>query len=204
MKHLSPDEIVDVAEDSADARASAHAGACAECRERADAAAAAIRAARSAEAPEPSPLFWSHLSARIGAAIRREPARASFWRAWGWRLAPAAAVAVLVLAVGIALRPAPVRDTAPADETPAVGVPISAAAEDTAGSDAVDDPSWLLMSLLSDDVAVDDDAPGVVPGPGGAEKALVHLDDAERLELAKILRLELRGRASVDVQGPGA
>ena len=198
MKHLSPDEIVDVAEGCADALASAHAGACGECRARADAAAAAIRAARSAEAPEPSPLFWSHLSARIGAAIRREPARASFWRTWGWRLAPAAAAVVLVLAVGIALRPAP------AVEAPAAGVPIGAPAEDTAASDAVDDASWLLMSLLSDDVAFDDEAPGVVPGPGGTEKALVHLDDAERLELAKILRLELRGRASIDVQGPGA
>lgn len=199
MKHLSPDEIVDVAEGCADARASAHAGACVECRARAEAAAAAILAARSDEAREPSPLFWSHLAARIGAAIRREPSRASFWRTWGWRLAPAAAV--LALAVGIALRPAPVGLTAPPGEAPAVGVPAGAAAEDPAG----DDPSWLLMSLLSDDVTFDDvEASGVLPGPGGTEKALVHLDDAERLELAKILRLELRGRVAIDVQGPGA
>jgi hypothetical protein len=109
MKHLSPDAIVDVAEGCADERSAAHAAACDGCRAKADAAAGAIRAARAAEGPEPSPLFWTHLAARIGDAVRREPAPVSWWRAWRWRVAPAAAAAVLVLAVGLAWRvmPAP-------------------------------------------------------------------------------------------------
>jgi len=190
MKHLSPDEIVDVAEGCADASAAAHAAACGGCRSRADAAAGAIRAARAAGGPEPSPLFWPHLAARIGDAVRREPARVSFWRAWGWRLAPAAAAAVLVLAVGLALRVAP--EVGPPEAFSGPAAPSAATRDDGASGEAVDDPSWLLMSLLSAEVSVDEAAAsGGWLRPGGPEQALVHLDEAERSELAKILRAEL-------------
>jgi hypothetical protein len=194
MKHLSPDAIVDVAEGCADASAAAHVAACGECRSKADAAAEAIRAARAAEGLEPSPLFWTHLAARIGDAVRREPARVSWWRAWAWRAAPAAAAAVLVLAVGVALRLAPAPEVVLPD---AAAVPVAApvaARDDAPGVEAADDASWLLVSLLSSDVSVDDGAvSGVWPGPGGTEQALVHLDDAERSALAEILRAELAG-----------
>jgi hypothetical protein len=194
MKHLSPEAIVDLAEGCAEASAAAHAAACDECRANADAAAEAIRAARAAEGPEPSPLFWTHLAARIGGAVRREPARVSWWRAWAWRAAPAAAAAVLVLAVGLALRLAP----APAVLAPGpAAVPVAPFAEasgDSSGGEPGDDASWLLMSLLSSDVSMDDAAAsGVWPGPGGTEQALVHLDDAERSALAEILRAEMAG-----------
>jgi hypothetical protein len=192
MKHLSPDEIVDVAEGCAGASAAAHAAACDGCRSKAEAAAGAIRAARVAEGPEPSPLFWTHLAARIGEAVRREPARVSFWRAWGWRLAPAAAAAVLVLAVGLALRMAPAPEFRPPEPAAVPVAPSAAPRDDSVGGENGDDPSWLLMSLLSAEVSMDDAAAsGVWPGPGGTEQALVHLDDAERSELAKILRAEL-------------
>jgi hypothetical protein len=192
MKHLSPDEIVDVAEGCAGASAAAHAAACDACRSRADEAAGAIRAARAAEGPEPSPLFWPHLAARIGDAVRREPARVSLWRAWAWRLAPAAAAGVLVLAVGLALRVAP--EVGPPEAVSGPAAPSAATRDDGASGDAADDPSWLLMSLLSADVSVDEAAAyGVWLRPGGPEQALVHLDEAERRELAKILRAEIRG-----------
>jgi hypothetical protein len=111
---------------------------------------------------------------------------------WAWRAAPAAAAAVLVLAVGLALRLAPAVVAPDADTVP-VEAPV-AARDDAAGAEAGDDQSWLLMSLLSSDVSVDDAAAsGAWPGPGGTEQALVHLDDAERSELAKILRAELAG-----------
>jgi hypothetical protein len=194
MKHLSRDAIVDVAEGCADEASAAHTAACDRCRSKADAAAEAIRAARAAEGPEPSPLFWPHLAARIGSAVRREPAPVSWWRAWRWRVAPAAAAAVLVLAVGLAWRVMPAPEIMLPDDAAAPVVAPAAVRDEAAGGEAGDDPSWLLMSLLSSDVSVDDAAAsGVWPGPGGTEGALVHLDEAERSELAKILRAELAG-----------
>ena len=57
--------------------------------------------------------------------------------------------------------------------------------------ETADDPSWLLVSALSADVSVEEaEASGAWPPPGGADKALLQLDDAERMELARILRAE--------------
>lgn len=192
MKHLPPEAIVDVAEGCADASAAAHAASCDECRAKADAAGAAIRAARAAEAPEPSPLFWPQQAARIGAALRREPARAPWWHGWVWRVVPAATAVALVLAVGLALRSAPAPEVL-APDAAAVSVAARIAGRDDAGgAETADDPSWLLMSLLSSEVSVDDAADaGVWPVPGVTDRALVHLDEAERSELARILTSEL-------------
>lgn len=187
MRHLSPDQIVDVAEGSADEASAAHAAGCAACRAKADAASAAILAARTDDQPEPSPLLWAHMAARIGEAVRREPAPARPWRTWTWRLVPAAAVAVLVLAAGLALRVPHVPD-AVALRPPTVDLQPA----DEGVDDAGDDPSWLLMSLLSAEVSADDAAAsGVLPEPGQTDRALVHLDAGERTELVRILKLEL-------------
>jgi hypothetical protein len=77
--------------------------------------------------------------------------------------------------------------------------------EPSADVDTADDPSWLLVSALSADVSVEEtEASGALPPPGGADKALLQLDDAERMELARILRAEIRTRGPVAPQGPGA
>ncbi len=68
-----------------------------------------------------------------------------------------------------------------------------------------DDPSWLLVSVLSAEVSVEEaEASGVLPLPGSADRALMQLDGAERMELAKILREELAAKTPAAPQGPGA
>jgi hypothetical protein len=61
-----------------------------------------------ADVPEPSPLFWDHLSARIGERIDAESDR-SWWQAWirPRVLVPLSAAACCVLIVALA----PVRAT---------------------------------------------------------------------------------------------
>jgi hypothetical protein len=206
MTHLSPDQVVDVAEGCADAAVAAHAAGCASCRAKAESLLDAVRLAESDPRAEPSPLFWPHLAARIGEAVRREEVRVPFWRSWGWRLAPIGAAAVLMVAVGIGSRMwtgepggSPLVTAMPA------GPPAQAAMEPSADVDTADDPSWLLVSALSADVSVEEtEASGALPPPGGADKALLQLDDAERMELARILRAEIRTRGPVAPQGPGA
>jgi hypothetical protein len=203
MTHLTPDEIVDVAEGTADAAPASHARDCHACRAEVEAVGEALRAARSDRLPEPSPLFWPHLAARIGEAVRRERIRAPFRAAWGAALAPLGAVAALVAAVAVGLRMWP---AAPVNQAPAAAVEAPAAFDDpVARAEPEDDPSWILVSELSADVSVDDaEASGALPPPGGAEKALFQLDDAERLELARLLREAIEARSQGVLRGPGA
>jgi len=204
MRHLTPEEIVDAAEGCADSGLAAHARDCVACRSKIEAVTDAVRLARCDRAAEPSPLVWPHLAARIGEAVRRERIRAPFWKAWGWTLAPAGAVVVLAIAVTIGMW---MRPGAPVSGVPARVAEMPAPAFDgpAADLDAADDPSWLLVSTLSAEMSVEDaEASGALPPPGGAERALFHLDEAERLELARLLREELDTRAPAVPQGPGA
>src|SRR5258708_17755392 len=99
--HLSESEFVDVAEDRLDRRRGAQAGSCASCRQQADALRAMLRDTASVAVPEPSPLFWDHLTARVRDEVAAEavPSRpGGIWsRLHG--LMPLAAVAALVVAV---------------------------------------------------------------------------------------------------------
>ena len=88
MTHLSTERIVDVAEGCADAASAAHAAGCDACRAKVDALRDAWRLAEADAAPEPSPLFWPHLAARIGEAVRREPAPVPVWRSLGLAARP--------------------------------------------------------------------------------------------------------------------
>ncbi len=63
MKHLSHDELLDAAEGHGGGRE--HVDACTACRAEVEALAAALREAKSVDVPEPSPLFWEHLAARV-------------------------------------------------------------------------------------------------------------------------------------------
>ncbi|MBP1635377.1 MAG: hypothetical protein H6Q10_1951 [Acidobacteria bacterium] len=206
MTHLSPGQVVDVAEGGADAVLASHARDCGACRAKVEAVAGALRLARSDPPPEPSPLFWPHLAARISSEVRREQARAPRWRAPVWRLAPIGAAAVVVVALGIGawLRPAPPTRENPASDS-FVETPAQAGDDSMADGEPADDPAWTLVSDLSAEVSVEDaDASGALPPPGGAEKALADLNAAERGELTRILREEIAAWAPAAPQGPGA
>jgi hypothetical protein len=201
MTHLSSDHIVDVVEGCADAASASHAAGCDACRAKVEALREALRLAESDPPPEPSPLFWPSLAARIGEAVRREPARMPPWRMWAWRLAPIGAAAVLVIAIGIGGR---MSSSDPGAGSPGAAPAAQALFEAPPGADSAEDPSWALVSELSSDVSLDEaDAHGVLL-PGGTEQALLQLDGAERVELARILREELGARVAAVPQGPGA
>jgi hypothetical protein len=206
MRHLSQKQLVDVAEGNAGAERARHAAACDVCRGRVESLQAALRAAGEDRIPEPSPLFWTHFAARVGAAVRGGAAPETWWQAWGRRWAPAGAAALLVASVGLGalLWNGQPRDSTTRQGTGAAAVPPRAAVEPDAEPSATDDPSWTLMNELSADVAFDEAfAAGAIPGAGGTERALWQLSDEERGELAKILRAEMARPASADSMNPG-
>jgi hypothetical protein len=206
MTHLSPEQLVDLVEGVAPAGQVAHAASCGACRTQADALRDVLRQTASDTVPEPSPLFWEHLAARVGAAVRREPAPRAAWTIWTWRWAPMTAVAVIVLAVGLGSSmwkglPRGVPITA-GPSASAVAVPAPAATDEDLVSQ--DDPSWNLMTELSADVVFDDEIPAELPAvPGLADRALQQLTEPERAELAKILREEMTRSSATDPKRAG-
>jgi len=204
MTHLSPAQVVDVADGCATPALAAHAAACESCRARVESILDAVRLAAEDPRPEPSPCFWPQLAARIGEAVRREEAPIAPWRAWVWRLAPLGAAAVLIVVVGIGSRLWTPGSPSGGPAAP-VAAPAQAADAPPADQDLTDDPSWLLVSVLSTEVSVEEaEASGALPPPGAADRALAQLDAAERMQLAKILREEMAAKAPVVPQGPGA
>jgi len=113
MTHLDPRELTDALEGTLDATRVAHLDGCSECQAAVAESRELLRAvSEAAPAPEPSPLFWTHLSARIRDAVDAEPT--SPVRRWaGWRAyaALASVVGMVVLAVWVDRRvPAPAID----------------------------------------------------------------------------------------------
>jgi hypothetical protein len=204
MTHLSPEQLVDLVEGAAPANQVAHAAVCEACRTQADALREVLRQAASDAVPEPSPLFWEHMAARVGTAVRREPAPGAAWTIWTWRWAPMTAVAVLVLAVGLGTSmwkglPGGVPVTAGPS---ASAVPAPAATDEALPSQ--DDPSWNLIAVLSADVEFDDATSAELPEvPGLADRALQQLTEPERAELARILREELARPSAADPKRAG-
>jgi len=158
------------------------------------------------DVPEPSPLFWEHVSARVRDAIAAEgtpqPApwherirKGVLGRATAMRLlvplSVAAAAAIVVAAVL----------TMNAGRSP-VAVPLPTVAESAAPAEAVegtsimppDDPALALVAGLGTQLDWDEihDA-GILARSGLMDRAVGELSAGERAELGKLLKLELAG-----------
>lgn len=187
MGHLKPDELTDIAEGARQEDAAPHLATCEECRRRLDDLRSMLAAASEADVPEPSPLFWEHLSARVRESIAAEEPQSVvgiLWSSLGWRVPlSVAAVAGVVLAAVLTLD---IGHRSPPAHTPARDATMDAAA-------IADDPSLDLVADLTADI--DWDSPGDLglPLEGSAERAVVQMTDDERVELHRLLEAELKG-----------
>src|SRR5436190_125575 len=73
MRHLRPDELIDLAEGTRPESSASHLRTCEACRRQLADARAMIAAAADVDVPEPSPLFWEHFSVRVREAIGTQP-----------------------------------------------------------------------------------------------------------------------------------
>ena len=190
MKHLNAAELSDVLEGRTDPRLSAHAHECEACRARLVSASETLQAAAQIEVPEPSPLFWDHLSARVGEAIAHAEERRQSWTPdlSVARLAFASATLTLVAAAfaGMFL----IQSLRP----PEPNVP-----EDTAGMStprqldlAVDDTEWALIAEVADGMEWDEVAEvGAQSRVSSVDSLAATLSDEERAELARLIRDEI-------------
>jgi hypothetical protein len=197
MRHLREEDLIDLAEGVRLEGSAPHLASCESCRRQLADLRAMMSAAAGVEVPEPSPLFWQHLSARVREAVSNEErASASAWmpRWLGWRSAvPAVAVAAVVLAAAVTLRmewPRPA--VSPEDLEPH----SAAAAEATQGADEgvslADDASLGLIAGLAGDLDWDAAVEaGLSTRAGAVDRAVLELSANERMELRRILKEEL-------------
>lgn len=191
MRHLTPDEFVDLVEGALPGARAAHVETCAACRRQADDVRAALAAAVEDDMPEPSPLFWDRFSARVRRAIDAEPARRSPW-GWVWRPAvglPLAAALVALIVGAVVWRVVPVPTGEPEGTATAVVAPGVVPTDEVALPP--DDESWNLVAMIAATAEWDDtEAAGFSAGPGAADRAVLLLTPEERAELARLLSAE--------------
>lgn len=201
MTHLSESEFVDLAENDGalDSRRRAHVQTCPSCREQVEALRAILRAAAAADVPEPSPLFWDHLTARVRDAVAAEPAAVR--PSWSWigirGLAPVAGAAVLVAAMisGVLLVRATreANPTTPAGSGTAGALIAPAPARPETAPDADNAEVWAVLTAAASDVALDDArAAGMHVLPAAIDHAVQDLTEAELTELGRLLQSELK------------
>lgn len=191
--HLNADELIDLAEGTRQAQELPHVAHCLHCRREVEALREALGAAASVEVPEPSPLFWDHLSARVREAVAAEQAaRRSWWSpaSLGWRvLVPGAAAAAAIILAVLVWTPSAAPGPGPAPL--AAG---SAPFEIVDSLVAADDVSYVLIQDLAN--GLDWDAAleaGLTTRPQAFGHLAGALDASERLELQRLLEAELAG-----------
>jgi hypothetical protein len=183
MTHLTPEQLVNVAEGARAESPVAHVRTCDACRRQiAELEALRAMAANVGEVPEPSPLFWDHFSARVRDVIAaEEPRRLAWWRpsAWPWLAFPVGAGVCVALALAFVLTwrlmPLP--------------APVPAPVEASLLEPAIDDPSLNLVADLA--AQMDWDAVSELGAPlhaGAADEAIADLSATERRELRRLLQ----------------
>ena len=179
-KHLRPDEFVDAMDGALPAARGAHLEQCAECRAELDGLLSMQREAADDDAPEPSPLFWDHFSARVGEATARENRTTAPWWRTGWQ--PIAALAVAAASVVLVLQ----MRSAPAVVAPALA-PVTSVADGPSDADG----SWDIVMGLASEIAWDDIRDAVTPAAGAADAVIEELTGAQREALVRLLKQEI-------------
>jgi hypothetical protein len=183
-RHLSPDEMIDVAEGLRPKTEMPHLASCETCRRQVEELQSTMTVATAADVPEPSPLFWDNFSARVAEAIRspqQEPPSSLSFGSWTWsRAAVALAVAAVVIAAGVTMRSGN-------------RVPPSVVADRRAEPALADDPLLDLVADLGVDLDWESAAEaGLTMREGTADRAMTQLSDGERAELQRLLEQELK------------
>ena len=200
--HLNADELVDLAEGTRQEASAPHLAGCDRCREQLGELRAMLSTveATTIDVPEPSPLFWDHLSERVRVAVAVDEVPRRWWldvAAWRRLLMPLSAVAVASLVIALAVGSRPVAPVPAVHQSPA---PAASPADSGASGDLLadsvpdDDVSLMLVASLTEHLDLDAAGEaGFAPG-GSAEHAVTHMSNDDLRELRRVLKEELVSR----------
>jgi hypothetical protein len=215
--HLTPEELIDSRERQLAPARQAHAADCAVCRAKLAQLDEVLRDVAAVDIPEPSPLFWDHLSARIRDRVAHEPppaaavdnplSRLGDWlTGWspGWITRPRWAFAAILVALCASLGwlgwselrrggSAPVAEPRIASApraVPETAAPDAIAATAASADDV--DGEWALMLQMAEDVSWDEaDGSALYVRPAAVDHALVELTAEERDRLLQLVEADL-------------
>jgi hypothetical protein len=195
MSHLSASEFIDLAEGTLAPPRMSHLDRCDACRAQAGIVQDALRlTTSSSEVPEPSPLFWDHLSARVRQALDAPPPRAAFGLGFG-RIQPiVAALGIAVAIFSVVLLKQGTQQHVPLRDAPVSG---SSAADWDPLADPALDPhhaaAWSVLTAAAADLQLDDARDVGMAVPSATVDRAVHgLTRAELSELGRLLQSELK------------
>ena len=192
--HLHSEELVDIAEGARAESSAPHLAACAACRTQLSEMRAVMSAVADVDVPEPSPLFWDHLSARVSDAVAREPRRASWlpWLRMPRYLVPALSLAAAMVVAVLLVNS---RGVSPSAGPPAAGAGVADARQPrellASPASVSDDASLGLVAALTDGMDEDAAAEAGLAARGSAEHAVTHLNDEELRRLRELLKDEM-------------
>jgi hypothetical protein len=190
LKHLRPEEFVDFVDGGK--RSTSHLDACPECRDHLDQMRQTMKMVADTDVPEPSPIFWDHLSSRVHEAIANDISIARPWLT-GW-FVPASVAAIIALAFALSIY-APSRSANQQTPQPSASAAVTESIESTrellADTTANDnDPSLLIVSDLASAIDLDDASDAGMAPDNSAEHAITHMSTAELGELRLLLQEE--------------
>jgi hypothetical protein len=183
MTHLTPQQFTDAIDGALAPVHEQHVQACEACRIQVASLRSLAAGVRAVGAPEPSPLFWDHLSERVRAATSAEAIPAEPWWHGMWNPAMTIGLAVATMAVVFVVRSTPSRP-APIDERTQV------ARSGDAGS-AGDDESLAFVARVASTLDTEDLHQAAQPTPDGVDAALSQLNDEQRAALVRLLRSKM-------------
>ena len=196
MGHLSSADFVDLLDGVRSDASAQHLSECDRCRREIARLREVMAAATSIEVPEPSPLFWDHLSARVQEAVAQEVPGAGQWRGraslfGGWWIRAAAGVAACALVIAAAVTlgsrpdvPRPLAQPAGVQPDPAALTTLPALPDDGSFGLVADFGGTLEWDDLREQMAVS-------AHPGRLDGGVGELDSGERRELERLLKEEL-------------
>jgi hypothetical protein len=191
MRHLTEGELLDLAEGTRPEPAAGHLASCEACRRQLVDLRSVMTEAAAVDVPEPSPLFWEHLSVRVREAVDVEgrPSGARWLPSWpAWRpIVPIGALAMLALTATLMWRPAHESST-PANTS--TGSAITDTAADAGDlTQLTDDSSLTLLADLTSDLDWDAASEaGLAPWTGAVDDVVTSLSGGERRELHRLLQ----------------
>jgi hypothetical protein len=195
MTHLSPAEFVEAAERTLPPPRAGHLERCERCRTSMADVRAALDAAQAVDVPEPSPLYWQHLSANVRDRVASEtivPAWRAAWReAFSMRaLVPIGSALALVAAVIVAGELTHSRPVPRLTETAAA---VHGAAADPA-VEPDDTDVWEVLTSAAAEVPIEEahDA-GMGVTWGAIDRAVQRMSPEELNELGHLLQSQLHG-----------
>ena len=193
--HLNAEELVDIADGAQPESSAPHLAACESCRVQLRELRSMMLVANDAIVPEPSPLFWDHLSSRVRDAVAVEASPRRVWfdvSAWRRLLTPVFAVAVAGLLLALVVNSRGTISTPGTGPASAMSVADAGVITELLNDVAADeDASLTLVASLTDDADLDTVREAGLAPAGSAEHAVTHMSGAELRELRRMLKEEM-------------